>query len=380
MAALVLKNISKSYSPKASGDEDFVLRDFSLEIAESEFLVIVGPSGCGKSTLIRSIAGLETIDSGEIEFRGKRIDVLAPKDRELSMVFQNYALYPHKTVYENIAFPLRLKPNQSGLLQDFKTTNKAIDAQVKQIASSLGLDDLLKRKPKELSGGQRQRVALARALVKNPQIFLLDEPLSNLDAKLRSQMRSEIHRLHKESGKIFIYVTHDQIEALSLGDRIAVLDKGRIMQIASPEEIYLKPANTFVASFIGSPPMNLIPLNDETLKSFDASFKPKFPNSILGLRPENISVQTNNLSVSETNLGSEYRHQIKVKLENIEYLGYETIVYTHLASAAKIKLVVKVKQKTENGQFLPENVDNLMFFNLFDLCYFDTISGTRLAI
>ncbi len=350
MVALSIRNITKSYSKQV------VLENFSLDIAEAEFLVLVGPSGCGKSTLIRSIAGLEDIDAGEISFHGKRIDTLAPKERQLSMVFQNYALYPHKTVYENIAFPLTLRACND-------------DEAVRAIAAKLGLTELLNRKPKELSGGQRQRVALARALIKQPEIFLLDEPLSNLDAKLRTQMRSELHKLHQESGKIFIYVTHDQIEALTLGDRIAVMDKGRIMQIASPEEIYNNPANTFVASFIGSPATNLITLNPDTLKCFK-DFNPKYPDAIIGLRPEHFSLDSQEASIA-------------VNLEGCELLGHEVIVYTHLSGQKQQKLLARLPLDAKTRLLLQDNNKDLainLYYGLSSPYYFDKITLNRLGI
>lgn len=370
MVALSIRNISKSYSSKQK-----ILDNFSLEVNNSEFLVLVGPSGCGKSTLIRCIAGLEEIDSGEIYANNQRIDRLAPKDRQLSMVFQNYALYPHKTVYENIAFPLEIKssllaPKECGNPHASKEVlRSAQDDEVITIASKLGLTELLKRKPKELSGGQRQRVALARALIKNPEIFLLDEPLSNLDAKLRTQMRSEIARLHQESGKLFIYVTHDQVEALTLADRIVVLNRGVIQQIGSPEEIYNNPANTFVASFIGAPATNLIPLDATTLASFK-NFKPKYADAILGLRPEQLSLEPKEAS-------------IQVILENHELLGHELIVYTHFASAPEQKLIARLPLSPQSQALTQDNNKDLPFYLYYSLrapYYFDKISLSRLGI
>ncbi len=331
-----------------------------MEIPEAEFLVLVGPSGCGKSTLIRSIAGLETIDAGEIFFRNQRLDTLAPKERHLSMVFQNYALYPHKTVYDNIAFPLTLTKAQD------------IDEQVRAIAAKLELTDYLSRKPRELSGGQRQRVALARALIKNPEIFLLDEPLSNLDAKLRTLMRSEIHRLHQETGKIFIYVTHDQIEALTLADRIVVMNHGQIQQIGSPEEIYNNPANTFVASFIGSPPTNLITLNEQTLKSFSPEFKPKHYPAILGIRPEHLSLET----------GAEAASELRVKLNSVELLGSELIAHSELATDPSTKIAARLPINEQTKALLSDNNKDLpisLYYRLPALSYFDTISLSRLS-
>ncbi len=358
MPALKLKQISKSY-----GKGKPVLKDFSLEIQDSEFLVLVGPSGCGKSTLIRCIAGLEEIDSGEISFGDQRLDLLAPKDRRLSMVFQNYALYPHKTVYENIAFPLQ-----------FQKPNPTHHTEVLDLASRLGLSDLLQRKPKELSGGQRQRVALARALIKKPEIFLLDEPLSNLDAKLRSLMRSEIQRLHQDSGKTFIYVTHDQIEALSLGDRIAVLKDGEILQLDSPENIYHQPANTFVASFIGSPATNLIPLSPTSLASFNPDFKAIFNPAILGIRPEYLSLEP----------PSEPWASLKLVFESLELLGSETIVYACLESLPEQKIILKIKPAFSGDKnLLSKDLQKSKFFIAYcplpKLYYFDILKLHKLS-
>jgi len=244
MAAIEIQHLYKRYGK----DKHEVVRDFHLSIKDREFLVFVGPSGCGKSTTLRMIAGLEDISEGDIFIGGKRVNDLPPKDRDIAMVFQNYALYPNLTVYENIAFGLRLR----------KRPKHEIDQAVKRAARALEIEGLLGRKPKELSGGQRQRVALGRAIVREPQVFLMDEPLSNLDAKLRVQMRAEIIKLHKELNATFIYVTHDQIEAMTMADRIVVMKDGVIQQIDTPEVIYSTPSNSFVASFIGSPPINFL--------------------------------------------------------------------------------------------------------------------------
>jgi multiple sugar transport system ATP-binding protein len=245
MSSITMKNIVKQY-----GDGFPAVNDISLDIADGEFMILVGPSGCGKSTLLRMIVGLEDISSGDMLIGDKRVNDLAPRDRHLSMVFQNYALYPHLTVYENIAFPLRLS----------KTMDEAtIDAKVRDASKTLELDEHLDRKPANLSGGQRQRVAMGRAIVREAEAFLFDEPLSNLDAKLRGQMRTEISRLQRRLGITTVYVTHDQTEAMTLGDRVAVLRRGVLQQCASPRDLYDHPVNLFVAGFIGSPPMNFIP-------------------------------------------------------------------------------------------------------------------------
>ena len=244
MAPIEMKNIVKKY-----GDGFPAVNDVSLDIADGEFMILVGPSGCGKSTLLRMIVGLEDITSGDMVIGGVRVNDKAPRERNLSMVFQNYALYPHLSVYENIAFPLRL----SG------TADDEVDRRVKEAASVLELHEHLQRKPANLSGGQRQRVAMGRAIVRQAEAFLFDEPLSNLDAKLRGQMRTEISRLQRRLGITTVYVTHDQTEAMTLGDRVCVLRKGIIQQVASPRELYEQPVNLFVAGFIGSPPMNFLP-------------------------------------------------------------------------------------------------------------------------
>ncbi|HEX4141803.1 MAG TPA: sn-glycerol-3-phosphate ABC transporter ATP-binding protein UgpC [Candidatus Methylacidiphilales bacterium] len=246
MAKVVLENIHKTY-PGEKGREVSAVEDACLTIEEREFMVFVGPSGCGKSTTLRMIAGLEEITRGNIYIDGKRINDVAPKDRDIAMVFQNYALYPHMTVYKNMAFGLELR----------RHPRAEIDARVQEAAQILGLTrEMLERRPKALSGGQRQRVALGRAIVRKPKVFLFDEPLSNLDAKMRVQTRTEISKLHQRLATTMIYVTHDQVEAMTMGDRICLMKDGRIQQVAEPLEIYNAPANMYVAAFIGSPPMN----------------------------------------------------------------------------------------------------------------------------
>ena len=243
MATIEMKNIVKKY-----GDGFPAVNDVSIDVADGEFLILVGPSGCGKSTLLRMIVGLEDITDGDMLIGGERVNDLAPRDRNLSMVFQNYALYPHLTVYENIAFPLRLA----------KWKDADIDAKVREASKTLDLDEHLERKPANLSGGQRQRVAMGRAIVRDAKAFLFDEPLSNLDAKLRVQMRTEIKALHQRLGTTTVYVTHDQVEAMTMADRIVVLKDGVVEQIGAPLELYDQPRNAFVAGFIGSPAMNFI--------------------------------------------------------------------------------------------------------------------------
>ena len=243
MASISLKNICKTYA----GDVKAVI-DFNLEIHDKEFVVFVGPSGCGKSTTLRMIAGLEEITSGDLYIEDRRVNNVEPKDRDIAMVFQNYALYPYMTVFENMAFGLRLR----------KVPKKEIEQKVKEASKILGIEDYLNRKPKNLSGGQRQRVALGRAIVREPKVFLLDEPLSNLDAKMRTQMRTEIIRLHNELQTTFVYVTHDQTEAMTMGTRIVVMKDGYIQQVDTPDNLYDYPVNKFVAGFIGTPQMNFV--------------------------------------------------------------------------------------------------------------------------
>ncbi|MGM9607353.1 MAG: ABC transporter ATP-binding protein [Oscillospiraceae bacterium] len=241
MADLSLRNVKKVYDNSV-----VAVQNFNLEIADKEFIVLVGPSGCGKSTTLRMVAGLEEITEGEIYIGGKKVNFVPPKDRDIAMVFQNYALYPHMTVYDNIAYGLKLR----------KLPKRVIDQKVRQAAEILDITELLKRKPKALSGGQRQRVAIGRAIVRNPQVFLMDEPLSNLDAKLRNQMRTEILKLRERIDTTFIYVTHDQTEAMTLGDRIVIMKDGFIQQVGTPQQVFNHPANLFVAGFIGTPQMN----------------------------------------------------------------------------------------------------------------------------
>ena len=291
MASVVLKNICKTYQ-----GGQMVVKYCSMEVAHKEFLVLVGPSGCGKSTTLRMIAGLEEISSGELHIDDKLVNDVPPKDRDIAMVFQNYALYPHMTVYENMAFALKMR----------KMPKVEIDHRVREAAAILDIEDMLERKPKALSGGQRQRVALGRAIVRNPKVFLMDEPLSNLDAKLRVHMRTEITKLHQKLQTTFIYVTHDQTEAMTMGSRIVVMKDGLIQQMGSPQHIYDYPANTFVAGFIGSPQMNILPgrlslENDELYiylgntrlpvvekirKRINAAYFNK--EVIMGIRPEDI--------------------------------------------------------------------------------------------
>ena len=310
MAALSLRNVIKRYGqgPKALQ----VIHGVSTEIADHEFIVIVGPSGCGKSTLLRMVAGLEEISEGEISIGGRVVNQLEPSERDIAMVFQNYALYPHMSVYENMAYGLRIA----------KLSDAEITRRVDKAAKILELGPFLKRRPRELSGGQRQRVAMGRAIVREPAVFLFDEPLSNLDAKLRAQTRLEIRKLHQELGITSLFVTHDQVEAMTLAQRMIVMNAGRMEQIGTPEEVYLRPATTFVAGFIGSPPMNLM---TGTTKGTSFSCEggnlqlpapaPRDGELILGMRPEHAS------------LGASGEEGWPLAVEMVEMLGAERLVH-----------------------------------------------------
>ena len=265
MPRLVLSDISKRY------DDVIALDNVSFEVQDGELLVLVGPSGCGKSTTLRLIAGLESLQAGNIALNGADITATAPKDRDIAMVFQNYALYPHMTVRQNLGFGLKMK----------KMSSSKIESRVKETAEALDIESLLDRKPGQLSGGQKQRVAVGRAMIRKPAVFLFDEPLSNLDAKLRVTLRNELIRLHQRLAATILYVTHDQIEALTLGDRIAVMKDGQIQQLGTPQQVYNEPANTFVASFIGHPAMNLVP---------PSVFRLEPDATLVGIRPEHLII------------------------------------------------------------------------------------------
>lgn len=288
MARVELRNVTKIYDNKV-----MAVQNASLIIEDKEFIVLVGPSGCGKSTLLRMIAGLEEITSGEIQIDGKVVNKVPPKDRDIAMVFQNYALYPHMTVYDNMAFGLKLR----------KFSKKEMQTQVNEAAKILNIKELLDRKPKALSGGQKQRVALGRAIVRNPKVFLFDEPLSNLDAKLRVQMRIEINRLHTQLKSTMIYVTHDQIEAMTMGDRIVILKDGVIQQVDSPLNLYNDPANLFVAGFIGSPSMNFF--EGQILDKNGYRFRNDFLNFTL---PSSIKKKLDKLKIKDITLGVRPEH------------------------------------------------------------------------
>lgn len=279
MAEIKLENIYKSYD-----GENYALKDINLEIHDGEFVVLVGPSGCGKSTLLRMIAGLEDITKGNIYINGEKANHISPKDRDLAMVFQSYALYPNMTVYENMAYPLKLR----------KMDREEMDEIIQRVSRNIGISEYLDRKPGQLSGGQRQRVALGRCIVRSPLAFLMDEPLSNLDAKLRVQTRTEISALQKEMKKTFIYVTHDQIEAMTMGDRIIVMEGGVIQQIDTAENLYENPKNKFVASFIGSPEMNFQEFSSGVLNFNGVEVDVNYDKALWqGIRPEKISLVPN---------------------------------------------------------------------------------------
>ena len=332
-----------------------IITDFNLTGKEDEFLVLVGPSGCGKSTLLRMIAGLESIDEGEIFINDQKINDLHPSKREIAMVFQSYALYPHMNVYENMSFGLKIE----------KRSKEEIKTKVMQAAKILKIEELLERKPKQLSGGQRQRVAIGRAITRNPKIFLFDEPLSNLDAALRAEMRVEISKLHNQIKTNMIYVTHDQVEAMTLADRIVILNLGNIEQVGTPDEIYNNPSNIFVAQFIGTPKMNILPLNSENIISNnkinflgnEISFKHiKFDKKkyFIGIRPEHF------------NMSNESQFKFKPKIDIVENLGNEKIIYM---SNNNFEISAKVSSQI--------NFENELKFDSKDIFIFDE-KGNRI--
>ena len=337
MPFLEFKDIDKSFGTNK------VISKFNLKVEKGKFLVLLGPSGCGKSTLLRMIAGLEKIDKGNIVLENNLLNDLLPSKRQIAMVFQSYALYPHMNVFQNISF---------GLTSEKIEKNK-IKQKVLEASKILKIKELLDRKPKELSGGQRQRVAIGRAITRNPKLFLFDEPLSNLDAALRSEMRVEISKLHKKLKSNIVYVTHDQVEAMTLADKIVIMNKGKIEQFGDPEDIYNNPRNIFVAEFIGNPKMNILKIerkdiiNKNTLKLFNKNIH--FENSnfeseiYIGIRPEDISLE------NESEISAE------IKIELIENLGSEKIIYTHVnGSEIRIKTTQNIKDKNITI-YLPKN-------------------------
>jgi multiple sugar transport system ATP-binding protein len=330
MATVTFDHVTKKYGDVVAVD------DFNLEIADGEFMVFVGPSGCGKTTSLRMIAGLEDITEGEVKIADRVVNDVPPKDRDIAMVFQSYALYPHMSVYDNLAFGLKLR----------KVPKKEIDKRVKEAAETIQLTSLLQRKPKELSGGQRQRVALGRAIVREPAVFLMDEPLSNLDAKLRVQTRAEIARLHQRLKTTIVYVTHDQVEAMTMGQRIAVMSQAKLQQVGPPQELYDHPLNKFVAGFIGSPSMNFLPVELSgtgdtavlTASGFTVPLPPAFRGAvgattgskfILGIRPEHIDVADTGGLVASA----------QAKADVVEYLGNEELLHIIVAGTDVVAVV-----------------------------------------
>lgn len=364
MADVRLTEVSKRY---AKGG--LAVDRFSLEIPDGEFLVLVGPSGCGKSTTLRMVAGLEEISSGTLEIDGVEMNGVPPKDRDIAMVFQNYALYPHMTVYDNMAFGLKLR----------RLPRREIDQRVRETAETLGLVDYLKRLPKQLSGGQRQRVAVGRAIVRKPKVFLFDEPLSNLDAKMRVEMRTEIRRLHRQLRATMIYVTHDQVEAMTMGDRIVVMNEGRIQQAAPPLEVYRRPANRFVAGFIGTPPMNMLtgtlrhdgdrllfqsasarfplPRTEESARWFRL---PEGQSVIAGFRPETLRVAAPEETAMVTGV-----------IDVVEPMGAETDVHLVLEDGTPV-----IARMAPDPVFLPGQPLALML-GASGISLFDGATGER---
>ncbi|MGE5399398.1 MAG: ABC transporter ATP-binding protein [Ignavibacteriales bacterium] len=355
MAEVILKNVTKLYE----GNPRPAVRDVTIEVHDKEFVVLVGPSGCGKSTTLRMIAGLEEITSGELFIDGRLVNDISPKDRDIAMVFQNYALYPHMSVYENMAFGLKLR----------KFPKPEIKERVLEAARILEIEELLERKPKALSGGQRQRVAVGRAIVRKPKVFLFDEPLSNLDAKLRVQMRTEISRLHQNLQATMIYVTHDQTEAMTMGDRIVVMKDGDIQQIDTPLGLYNSPVNRFVAGFMGSPPMNFLTgevkkddMGVSYFKDTDGILNLKLSKSvdegqvIMGMRSEDIQ---------DSNYQQNPSYQpIDVTLELVEPMGNEIFLYFRIAQRQIVaRIAAREKPNPGTSMRLYINTDKLHFFN-----------------
>lgn len=360
MAEVIVKNIVKRYGATEA------VSDVSLHIRDKEFVVLVGPSGCGKSTTLRMIAGLEDITAGDLYIGDKRVNDVAPKDRDIAMVFQNYALYPHMTVFQNMGFGLRLK----------KVPKKEIIERVEAAAEIVGLTPYLKRKPGTLSGGQRQRVALGRAIVRNPKVFLFDEPLSNLDAKLRVQMRMEISKLQRKLGVTTIYVTHDQIEAMSMADRIAVMKDGVLQQFDTPMNTYEHPANLFVAGFIGSPAMNMITGTIDQSRNFkDATGDFSIdlggyaPDTItpgeyvLGIRPENIHGD-NSLNISSY-------HPVSIMADILEPMGSDSYLYFKIGGNS---MIARLRPETSPAEQQPAT----LYIDRSKLHFFDVASGKNM--
>jgi sn-glycerol 3-phosphate transport system ATP-binding protein len=335
MASITLKNVVKIYGKGKTALQ--VIHGVNAEIADGEFVVIVGPSGCGKSTLLRMVAGLEEVSGGDISIGDRVVNDLEPAERDIAMVFQNYALYPHMSVFDNMAYGLKIA----------KVPKDEIKTRVDKAATILELGGLLERKPRDMSGGQRQRVAMGRAIVRQPQVFLFDEPLSNLDAKLRAQTRLEIQKLHRELGITSLFVTHDQVEAMTLAQRMMVMNAGVMEQFGTPEEVYNRPASTFVASFIGSPPMNLL-----------KSAPDGKPGHIVGIRPEHLDIGTTGW---------------QLKVEAIELLGAERLVYALLNDE---RVIIRI----DENQASPTIGSTIYAIPRADkVHHFDVITGQRIA-
>jgi sn-glycerol 3-phosphate transport system ATP-binding protein len=353
MGAIAFRNVEKTYGQGAKGVK--VIHGVSADIPDGEFIVIVGPSGCGKSTLLRMVAGLEEITAGEIDIGGRVVNRLEPSERDIAMVFQNYALYPHMSVFDNMAYGLKIR----------KFPAAEIRARVDKAAKILELAPYLQRKPRELSGGQRQRVAMGRAIVRQPAVFLFDEPLSNLDAKLRAQTRLEIQKLHRELGITSLFVTHDQVEAMTLAERMLVMNAGRVEQIGTPEEVYATPASTFVAGFIGSPPMNLLEGTGRgrafAVGGIELPLPTPAPHDgplILGLRPEHA--------------GTGASPGWPLKVEVVEMLGAERLVYGHLGTAPFTQRIDGMLPAPPAGSVVTVAMDPAR------LHWFDPATGRRL--
>jgi multiple sugar transport system ATP-binding protein len=343
MAGVRFDNVAKRFGPVS------VIEGLSLDIHDHEFMVLVGPSGCGKSTALRMIAGLEEISDGRVYIGERVVNELHPKDRDVAMVFQTYALYPHMSVRENIEFGLRIR----------KTPPAEMNRRVEQAAQILGIEKLLDRKPKQLSGGQRQRVAVARAIVRDPKVFLFDEPLSNLDAKLRVQMRAEITRLQKRLETTCVYVTHDQVEAMTMGHRIAVMKEGKLQQVGTPLEVYDKPANVFVAQFIGTPPMNFFRATVEDGLLVAAAFKVRLPRSLpngqqvmAGIRPEHLRPS------------GDHGERIEAEVDLVEPVGHEAVLHAHAGPDVLVSVVETHKAPQAGDPItLLMDVDRLHLFD-----------------
>lgn len=388
MAQVTIENLHKTFpSRTAQGGVTNVLQEINLTIADGEFMVLVGPSGCGKSTLLRTIAGLESVTEGKISVGERVVNELPPKARDMAMVFQSYALYPHLTVYDNIAFGLRRTKTGLGEtkfpvglenllvettrnfpkpLRYSSDRERAIAARVGEVAQLLQMENLLHRLPKQLSGGQRQRVALGRAIARNPQVFLMDEPLSNLDAKLRTETRTQIVKLQRQLKTTTIYVTHDQVEAMTMGDRIAVMQGGRIQQIASPLELYHQPANQFVAEFIGSPPMNFLPLRVETPRllvhpQFQLELPTVWGETLAGYlgRSITLGIRPEHLSLSPPGAGN-----VPVTVDLVESLGNDTYLFVSLAAAhnLQVRLTKDYSGRVGDNLWLAIDLDRLHLF------------------